>query len=183
MIIDGNGVLLYEETDREATFSDLLNVGQEQTSATVGAILARLSALETRNWANYTPALTSSDGSTNPNVGAGAVRSGRFKRDGNVVYGYARVTLGSSGVNAGTGSYFISLPVAPRAFTGMEQVIGGAYFWDGSASRRYTGISRLSSGDDARARIISAAGAMVGATAPFVPATGDAFSINFMYEV
>lgn len=61
-------------------------------------------------WTAYTPALTAA--TTNPTLGTGAAQIGRYTQVGKFVIGYFQINFGSAGTAAGTGSYFISVPVA-----------------------------------------------------------------------
>ena len=61
-------------------------------------------------WGAYTPALTAA--TTNPTLGTGGAITGKFIQIGKTVIGWALVTFGTSGTNAGSGAYFLSLPVA-----------------------------------------------------------------------
>lgn len=60
------------------------------------------------SWTSYTPVLTAS--TTNPSIGDGTV-IGKYCQLGKIVFAHIRIFFGSSGVSAGTGTYYISLPV------------------------------------------------------------------------
>jgi hypothetical protein len=67
---------------------------------------------------SYTPTLTAV--TTNPTLGTGSVRSGRYLHVGSssghewVIYQFD-IKFGSSGAAAGSGTYFVDLPVAAAA--------------------------------------------------------------------
>lgn len=58
----------------------------------------------------YTPALTAA--TTNPTLGTGGVITGRYTQVGKLVIGEFFIAFGSAGTSAGSGNYFVSLPVA-----------------------------------------------------------------------
>lgn len=71
-------------------------------------VRARLDGIGTAT--AYTPALTAT--TTNPTLGTGGSVSGYYTRNGQLVTGVARIEFGTSGTNAGSGFYLVSLPVA-----------------------------------------------------------------------
>lgn len=60
---------------------------------------------------DWTPTLTAS--STNPTMGSGSSAAGSYTggASGEYVEGHGRILFGTSGVNAGSGVYIVSLPV------------------------------------------------------------------------
>lgn len=90
-------------------------------------------------WVTYTPTLTAS--TTSPTLGTGSSATGAYWRDGRLCHVQASVTFGSSGVNAGSGSYRLSLP-----FTGgsrAQNVVGTFWAVDSSAAAWATGFVTL----------------------------------------
>src|SRR5688572_17632849 len=88
---------------------------------------------------SYTPALTAS--TTNPTLGTGSGQQGRYYRDPitGLVWGQARIAFGTSGTNAGSGTYRISLPTAVdnlsgSGVSGNADVMGFGIVRDSSAS-------------------------------------------------
>lgn len=63
----------------------------------------------------YEPALTAV--TTNPTLGSGSAAVGAYWRIGNLIFANITIKFGSSGVNAGSGNYAVSLPVAAAAST------------------------------------------------------------------
>ena len=61
-------------------------------------------------WTSWTPALTAS--TTNPTLGTGSTTVGEYLQIGKLVFATFTIAFGSSGVNAGSGDYRISLPIA-----------------------------------------------------------------------
>jgi hypothetical protein len=83
-------------------------------------------------WLPWTPALTAS--TTSPTLGSGAVTEGRWRRVENLVVGDGRITFGTAGVAAGTGTYRVSLP-APAKVTGASAgPIGNGWLFDSSGN-------------------------------------------------
>lgn len=98
-----------------------LTSGQVLTAATMNSIGAV--------WETYTPALTAS--TTNPTLGTGSTASGRYGRINKTVFGQLTIQFGTAGTNAGSGFYFVSLPIAAQS---GNVVIGQGYAFDNSAS-------------------------------------------------
>lgn len=80
-------------------------------------------------WTNYTPVLQAT--TTDPTLGSGSLQSGRYIRDPltGLVTVQARISFGTSSVNAGSGDYRISLPTAAsghsnQGTTGISDIIG-----------------------------------------------------------
>lgn len=61
-------------------------------------------------WTSWVPALTAA--TTNPTLGAGSTATGSYCKVGNTVVGWAQIVFGSSGTNAGSGIYSVSIPFA-----------------------------------------------------------------------
>lgn len=128
-------------------------------------------------WDSYTPAWTSTG--TAPALGNGTL-TGFYKQVGKTVHVRIVLTLGSTST-VGTGTYRLSLPVAPK--------VGGmllALFKDASAgSTRYSGTAELTlntaTGDNMRINVDSSTGT-VGAAIPVVPANGDSITITGTFE-
>src|SRR5262245_2307147 len=84
------------------------------------------------SWSSYTPQLTAS--SSNPTLGSGSVQNGRFTQIGKLIIVHIRVHFGSSGAAAGSGTYFISVPVTGTFFEENFQTIGSGNLFDSSAN-------------------------------------------------
>ena len=79
-------------------------------------------------WTTYTPALTAF--TTNPTLGTGSVQSGRYTQVGKFVVASFDIRFGTSGTAAGSGQYYVSLPV--NADTTQPAVVGIAYLQNGA---------------------------------------------------
>jgi len=66
-------------------------------------------------WTAWTPVLTAA--TTNPNIGSTGQIDGYYSKQGRIVAWNARITTGGTGIAAGSGQYFLSLPVAPARTT------------------------------------------------------------------
>lgn len=146
-----------------------------QDSSTVAATLDDIAALSgTPVWADYTPALTAS--SSNPTMGSGSVAVGRYVQDGETISGWARIVFGT-GMAAGSGTYRISLPVAPKTET-VERVVGSTFHWIGTGGSVPAGAAAIPA--SATYVALRAGGIHVDSGAGWV-ATGE-INISFTYE-
>lgn len=82
-------------------------------------------------WATWTPALTAT--TTNPTLGTGSSATGRYVSVGKTTIAQFRIIFGTSGVVVGSGTYLISLPVAPAASV-SNQLVGIGQCVDASAN-------------------------------------------------
>jgi len=83
----------------------------------------------------YVPTLTASV--TSPTLGTGSVQEGFFIRTGNKIDCWGRIGFGTSGVDAGSGTYIVSLPVAATDLTAatgfnLGQIVGSCSIRDDS---------------------------------------------------
>ena len=143
--------------------------GQVLTAATLNTIGAA--------WETWTPALTAS--TTNPTLGTGSSATGRYGRINKTVYGNCRIIFGSSGTNAGSGFYFVSLPITAQA---SSVVAGSGYVYDAS-----TGLVRhVSIALDSTTRVSlyleNATNYAVSSTNPWAWAASDQIQFSFEYE-
>jgi hypothetical protein len=158
-----------------ATFGTFV-AGQILTAAELNAPMA---------WTSYTPALTSSG--TQPVLGTGSVATGKYVQINKFVYGYFNLQFGTAGITAGTGNYFISLPVASARTTGnfWEYNLGTGSFNDNSSANDFMVKFNFASATTMAAYYWSAFNstlAGLGAAAPVAIATQDRFSGFFAYE-
>ncbi len=142
--------------------------GQVLTAATMNSIGA---AYET-----WTPALTAS--TTNPTLGTGSGQSGRYGRVNKSVYGQGQVSFGTSGVNPGSGFYYISIPVTAQA----SGVLCGTWqAYDSSAAAVYFGHLVLDTTSRALLYYNNPASVITNA-APFTWAASDFIRVLLSYE-
>jgi hypothetical protein len=136
-------------------------------------------------WTSYTPALTSSG--TQPVLGTASVATGKYVQINKFVYGYFNIQFGTSGITAGTGTYFISLPVPSARTSGnfWEYNLGTGSFNDNSSANDFMLKFNFSSATTMAAYYWSAFNstlAGLGAAAPVAIAASDRFSGFFAYE-
>jgi len=148
-----------------------LSAGQVLTAATMNSIGAA--------WETWTPALTGS--TTNPNIGSTGTITGRYGRINKTYYGIASFNFGGTGISAGSGFYFVSLPATAQA---AGPITGGWYAYDSSADTIATGIMAL----DNTSRMafyrngVGGGVFLVAATVPWTWASGDFMRWQFQYE-
>jgi hypothetical protein len=132
---------------------------------------------------DWTPTLTGS--TTDPTLGTGASAVGRYTAAGKIVQGIGYILWGSSGVNAGSGTYSISLPVAANT-TVPNALIGSFVILDASTGPdEWQGRLRLSTSTTARMTYAATYGGTstsTGSAAPVQPNVGDELWIIFQYE-
>lgn len=139
-----------------------------------------LLADESIGWRDYTPLLTASV--TTPTLGTDAKVDGRYTQVRSTVDGWASIEFGTAGTNAGSGTYFLSLPVTPRRPPNQNVVIGTGYVFDTSASELRnitvvldtTGIVILTLNNEATT-VVTEGG-------PWAWAASDQIHIDFRYE-
>ncbi len=158
------------------------------TAVTVEAIQTQLVGAYT----SYTPTLTATV--TNPTLGTGSSAVGYYKRVGRWVDGYAVITFGTSGTNAGSGYYGLLLPVQPVDRVQPMRGVGFAY--DDSDQYRFVTaaaavIPALWAASTSKLVLLrtNAAGEgfangnnPIGATVPFAWGASDQLAVPFAYE-
>lgn len=98
-------------------------------------------------WQAYTPTLTAS--TTDPTLGTGSSRIGRYRRVGRALQVYGSIQFGTSGAAAGSGTYRVGLPFAVSNDTGSAYTpFGTAVGRDNSGSVSSVGVLQvLADGD------------------------------------
>jgi hypothetical protein len=156
------GMTVYEtDTDRYSSYngSAWVTLGQTVVSA-------------------FTPVLTAV--TTNPTLGSGSVVAGRYTLWGGKFCTYmGHIAFGTSGVNAGSGNYLISLPVTAGAGS-PPLTSGSAIVRDNSAVDIRNGNSFLIPG----ATTLSLIGgdSIVTNAVPWIWAASDYMNWNITYE-
>jgi len=127
-------------------------------------------------WSSWTPAITAS---TDPTLGSGSSVSGKYAQVGRLVAYWAHVQFGTSGTNAGSGTYEFSLPVNNNNTT--DNVIGGGTMFDSGPNTRY--VCALERINAAEMRMIEAVSkTTVSSSTPFTPAASDVYKWWGVYE-
>jgi hypothetical protein len=88
-----------------ATQPATVSVGDFLTAANWNNLVAWLGG----SWSSYTPQLQAG---TNPTLGSGSTVFGQYAQIGKLVVASVTINFGSSGTAAGSGNYFITVPVA-----------------------------------------------------------------------
>lgn len=125
------------------------------------------------DWVSFTPTLTAT--TTSPTLGTGSSAVGRYQRVGNTVNYAAKITFGSSGVVAGSGSYLFSLPLG--ADLTLNVPIGRAIVYDSSANTHYVGAHFPDT------QMVTHASTVVTNSAPIAWAASDYISVAGTYEL
>jgi len=146
-----------------------LSAGQVLTAATMNSIGAA--------WETWTPALTAS--TTNPTLGTGSTTSGRYGRINKTVFGQLLIQFGTSGAAAGTGFYFVSLPVTAQA---SGPTVGSGYILDNSTSLLRHVVAVLDSTSRIALWLENSTNFAVAAGNPWTWAASDSIRIDFQYE-
>jgi hypothetical protein len=89
----------------------------------------------------YTPVLTAS--TTNPTLGTGSSVVGSYQKIGKTINFRVQITFGTSGVNAGSGFYFVSLPPFAANLGTTNEPIANTLIIDNSLGARYIGFGCL----------------------------------------
>jgi hypothetical protein len=131
-------------------------------------------------WANYVPALTAT--TTNPTLGVASSITGRYCVIGKFVWATVQITFGSSGVNAGSGTYEISVPVNIGAeMDDVVLTIGTALCID-SGTNRKVGAVRTGVGVGVIRIQSDAQTGNVSNSVPWTWAANDEIELTFAYE-
>jgi len=126
-------------------------------------------------FSDYTPALTAT--TTNPTLGTGSTAVGRYKQNGKDVSGWATIKFGSGG-SAGSGTYEISLPVAPKT-EAVERIIGSGVYWQTGSSVPLMTVTIAASGTKMRLR---AGGAALTESGWLAAGSQSEIYLSFAYE-
>lgn len=147
--------------------------GQKLTAAIMNQIGA--------TWEAYTPALTASV--TNPTLGTGSTTYGYYTRIQKFVMGIAYFAFGSAGTSAGSGDYYISLPVSATTTAGQNIITGYAWLYDASAAAGWSAISQTYTATTAGFyKSTGDATITIGSGNPFAWAANDQFRYEFIYQ-
>lgn len=146
-----------------------LSAGQVLTAATMNSIGAA--------WETWTPALTAS--TTNPTLGTGSVITGRYARIQKTIFGNVTILFGTSGVAAGTGFYYVSLPFTAQSAT---PPVGSGWLLDNSASLLRQVEVTLDSTSRVALWLDNTTNFAVAATNPWTWAASDQIRFQFTYE-
>lgn len=136
-------------------------------------------------WATYTPALTAS--TTNPTLGTSPTQTGYYVQIGKFVQVAATIEFGTGGsVSAGSGTYYVSVPVARNTTSiGTDLLLGQARLVDSSTSQvAYVSLRAVTSTTVSLSYVVSppVAATFVTNAVPWTWAAGDSLSLYLSYE-
>lgn len=126
---------------------------------------------------SYTPALTAS--TTSPTLGTGSTASGAYMQSQKWVTGRATIQFGTSGTAAGTGTYYVSLPVNAAS---TNTIMGKGSIFDSSAADHRPVIVVYQSATTALLRYSGTTTYVAANNAPWTWAASDYIQIEFEYE-
>jgi len=128
-------------------------------------------------WADYTPTLTVDSG-TNPTLGTGSTQAGSYMQIGKLVIARIIILFGSSGTNAGSGNYLVSMPVSLRFVS--YAAIGSGWIGDNSTNSVNLVTTRLYGPD--YALLIYEGGTFVTNAAPWAWSANDQITLFVVAE-
>lgn len=135
---------------------------------------------------SYTPALTAS---VNPNLGSASAVQGRYTLyGGNWCTARGLIKWGSTSLNAGSGSYSISLPfTTSNTITAGNTPVGTCYVLDSSVPAAYLGMPFVAANASVMTVLMGGLPAtgpsQMSNTIPIAWATNDTIGWNITYEV
>lgn len=127
-------------------------------------------------WTTYTATLTAS--TTNPTLGVDSVSSGRYLKIGKMVTVRFRIVFGTSGTNAGSGTYAVALPFT----NSLDTYTGSITLFDQSTGTFRTGTVEAGASGSSVALIVDSATARVSHAVPWAWTVSDQINGFFMYE-
>jgi hypothetical protein len=137
------------------------------------------------DWAigTYVPALTASTDNPTLSDDLSHVAEGWYRKIGKIVEGELFIRFGTSGVDAGSGTYRVSIPYTSKAY-GRSVPLGAGYLYDDSATYRPHVIAIYGATTYLTLAVNPGAGATgtVTHSAPFAWANSDVITIRFAYE-
>ena len=196
---DSHSTLHADERDAIDAIQAELGLDPAGSEATVKARIAATetvadAALATPGaWATYTPTLTASGTDPTLSDDASHTATGAWTQMGKTVIGWVRIVFGTSGVAAGSGNYYVGLPVAGSTVAVAEPA-GTGYVLDASAnflvetaSAGRIAVAAGGGGDDVLVLLRDGGAflsgtALVSAAVPWTWADSDQVVINFAYE-
>lgn len=138
-------------------------------------------------WRAYTPVLTAL--TTNPTLGTGSTQAGRYCCVGNLIVAQGIIAFGTTGANAGSSTYEISVPFPIVMFGGTTSPIGLVEIVDSSASAHALLPAVVATDGDAKFRVRYPVTYPTGTLAnmnhstPWAWAASDSIQFSVAYEV
>ena len=159
------GAVLYVKTDGNIYFKNDAGV---ECQLSIGAA-----------WTTWVPALTAA--TTNPTLGTGSTAGGIYVQQGKLVIARFALGFGTSGAAAGTGEYYVSLPVTSTTANGNN--MGGISLFDNSTVTSKAEIATRQSSTTVKISNSGVAGtSFVTAASPWTWAASDTLQGLLIYE-
>lgn len=130
-------------------------------------------------WNSWTPVLTGS--TTNPTLGTGGTITGKYAQIGKLVTVRFQIQFGS-GMSAGSGRYYMTIPVNAATYAVQGVAIGSLVAVDVSAVALWTGVVSLETATGVGFFATGGGFGMIGAAFPFTFASTDEIKGTFTYE-
>ncbi|WP_018348232.1 hypothetical protein [Longispora albida] len=158
-----------------ATFEQQQPSGRARASFinAVTAEVTRLGNVHEAPWTAFTPVLVAAP--TAPTLGTGATVTGRYRQAGSILHAEIHIVFGSSGVNAGSGSYVLLLP---RPVAAGVRAVGSLFLSRSGGGTVQAGVCRVSAGQ----LELIAATARVTHAVPWAWAAGDTIAATIAYQ-
>lgn len=156
-----------------------LDLGNSIVNADIAAAASiALSKIDLPSWSTYTPTLTAA--TTNPTLGSGSSRIGRYIEIGDLVIASVVIKFGSSGTGAGNGAYEISLPVTAR--TPSEQTAIGSGFVTEAGVDNDLICPVVQASLTSKCQMVIEGGNVMSNSTPFVFGANDSIGLFLSYE-
>lgn len=127
----------------------------------------------------FAPALQAA--TTNPTLGTGGSATGRYFQNGKQVEGDIVIQFGTSGAAAGSGTYYVTFPVAANMSGLAFRVVGTAYGATGGGVNLFTASATLNSGTRMQL-IVNSTSTLISHNTPAAWTNNDVLIIHFSYE-
>lgn len=130
-------------------------------------------------WTTYTPVLTAQ--TTNPNLGSTGAISGYYTQVNDLVVGTVYLYFSGTGVSAGNGVWFISLPVAADT-SGPNIIAGHINCYDSSVPAFRHGFPQHSTSTTVQMYASDNVSIAISNSSPFAWSTNDQLRMQFIYK-
>lgn len=128
---------------------------------------------------DYTPALTAS--TSDPTLGTGGTIAGRYTQIGKNVTVHVGIAFGTAGTAAGSGTFYVSLPVNMRTPMNDGAIVGYGWIYDKNVTRSYMILATYESATTVRLRNYDATN-FVTNSSPITWSAEDAIQLSLNYE-
>lgn len=135
------------------------------------------------DWTSFTPVLEA--GTTDPTLGTASSATGSYMRIGNMLFVKERFLFGSSGVNQGSGEYFVLVPGSFTIDTSdvAKPLLGQGTIYDSGVNQRWNVAAVWDSGNSRIRFYLDSAGTTVYDNNPFTWAANDEFLLDLAIPI